>query len=53
MVRNIRSDGTEFDPADIRITKEICPGIYDLMDRMKGGGVDGMGREDQKRLENG
>jgi len=28
MVINIRSDGTEFDPADIRITKEAFPELY-------------------------
>ena len=38
MVINIRSDGTEFDPADIRITKEMCPEIYELLDRMRTGG---------------
>jgi hypothetical protein len=52
MVRNIRSDGTEFDPADIRITKEMCPGIYELLDRMNGGGHCGMGGEDQNRMAN-
>lgn len=52
MVRNIRSDGTEFDPADIRITKEMCPGIYELLDRMNGGDHCGMGREDQDWMAN-
>lgn len=53
MVRNIRSDGTEFDPADIRITKDLCPDIYELIDRINGGEVVGVGREDEERMENG
>lgn len=53
MIRNIRTDGTEFDPADIQITKEICPGIYDLLDRMNGGEVDGLGRKNIEQLEDG
>lgn len=49
MIRNIRSDGTEFDPADIRITKEICPGIYNLMDRMNEGSNEPGGEDDENQ----